>query len=302
MRKPPATTLSGNGPPPDTPVSLYVGEVMHARLKPVGHRFSYAVFTLLLDLDRLAEADRASPLLSIGRRFNLVSVDPRDHGPRDGSCLAAHARRLAAGATGLPEAAFARVLMLAYPRILGQVFNPLTVYFALSAEGAPLALLYEVRNTFGGMHTYALPVAAGEAGPAGIRQRQDKGFFVSPFIAMEESYAFRVMPPGRSVKVRILESDAGGPLLSATFNGRREAVSTARLARLVAGGRMFPFKVLGAIHLEAVRLLLKGVKGLPIPRTAKRTTTSLGGPSGGEAALAGAGRGHGQGERRLGKG
>ncbi len=269
------TTCAANGAPPAEAAVLYAGEVMHARMKPVPHRFTYQVLTVLLDLDRLEEANRASPLFSIDRP-NLVSVNARDHGPRDGSPLAPHARALIAEATGLEAGTIRRVFMLAYPRLFGQVFNPLTVYFAYADGEAPVGILYEVRNTFGGMHTYALPVADGELSAGGIRQRRAKSFFVSPFIEMEETYAFRLLPPGEGVRVRILETDREGPILSATFAGRRRPLTTRALAAALGEQRFFPFKVIGAIHVEAVRLLAKGIKGLPIPREAKRTTWSVG--------------------------
>ncbi len=65
-------------PPPAAAVSLLPGKVMHARFKPKAHRFSYSVFCLLIDLDRLEEADRQSPFFSVGR-FNIVSFRPGDH-------------------------------------------------------------------------------------------------------------------------------------------------------------------------------------------------------------------------------
>src|SRR5271170_3307348 len=51
----------------DAAAALYFGEVMHARLKPIGHRFSYRVMSLLIDLDRLEVADRQSPLFGVNR-------------------------------------------------------------------------------------------------------------------------------------------------------------------------------------------------------------------------------------------
>ncbi|MFZ4531260.1 MAG: DUF1365 family protein, partial [Alsobacter sp.] len=119
-----------------------IGPVMHARMKPVVHRFSYEVFSLLLDLDRLDEADRASGLFGVNR-FNLVSFRETDHGPRDGSSLRRHVDRLLEP-TGT-DIAGGRVLLLCYPRILGHVFNPLSVYFAYGATGELMAAIYEVR-------------------------------------------------------------------------------------------------------------------------------------------------------------
>ncbi len=75
--------------------ALYVGDVMHARLKPVGHRFNYRVMSLLIDLDRLEVADRQTPLFGVNRPA-LYSFHEADHGERDGSSLRLYAERCAA--------------------------------------------------------------------------------------------------------------------------------------------------------------------------------------------------------------
>jgi len=236
---------------------LYVGDVMHARLKPVEHRFSYRVMSLLIDLDRLGEADRQSVLFGVNR-VALYSFHEADHGDRDESSLRAYAQRRAAehgvDLTG------GRVLLLCYPRLLGYAFNPLSVYFCYRADGSIALLIYEVRNTFGGIHAYVLPVREEEISAAGIRQQQDKRFFVSPFIEMAMRYQFRVLPPGACVKLRILEADHEGPLLAATFGGRRRALTTKALVSSVFAMPLMTFKVVAAIHWEALRLWLKGVR------------------------------------------
>src|SRR4051794_23846702 len=141
----------------DTPdaASLYFGEVIHARLKPMGHRFSYRVMSLLIDLDRLDAADRQSPLFGVNRAA-LYSFRESDHGERDGSSLRAWAQRSATG-RGI-DLTGGRVLLLCYPRLLGYTFNPLSVYFCYRADGALALVIYEVRNTFGEIHPYVLPV------------------------------------------------------------------------------------------------------------------------------------------------
>jgi DUF1365 family protein len=248
--------------PPAAPASLYVGAVMHARLKPMGHRFTYQVMNALIDLDRLAEADRMSRLFRVNRR-GVFSFHERDHGPRDGAPLRAHVDRLLR-AQGV-DIDGGRVLLLCYPRLFGYVFNPLSVYYCYNAGGALHALIYEVRNTFGALHAYVLPVGAGEASAAGIRQAQDKTFYVSPFIGMAMRYHFRMLPPGDSVKVRILETDADGPLLAATFSGRRHDLTTGELVAALLHLPLVTLKIMGAIHFEALRLWLKGARIYPRP-------------------------------------
>lgn len=273
------TTWSANGDAPAAPIALYVGDVMHARLKPVGHRFAYRVYSMLVDLDRMAVGTGLEPWLAFDR-FAPLSIHARDHGAGDGSPLRPHVDRL------LGEAGIARpdrVLMLCYPRVFGYVFDPITVYFAYAADGDLSALLYEVRNTFGGRHTYVAPVRTGEASAAGIEQQAAKVFHVSPFMGMEETYLFRVLPPGEAVRIRILETDAEGPTLAATFAGRLRPATRANLARAFVTVPLMSFKVIAAIHFEALRLWWKRVplvpkpKADPPPKAASRTVTGGGG-------------------------
>jgi DUF1365 family protein len=261
-----ADQAAQTGTPHEEAAALYFGDVMHARLKPMGHRFSYRVLNLLIDLDRLDEADRLSPLFAVNRAA-LYSFHEADHGARDGSGLRAHAQRCAAG-RGI-DLTGGRVTLLCYPRLLGYTFNPLSVYFCQRADGTLALLIYEVRNTFGDIHSYVLPVQPEEVSRAGIRQEQDKLFYVSPFIEMAMRYRFRISPPGEDVKLRILETDRDGPLLAATFIGRRRALTSAALLRSFAALPLLTFKIIVAIHWQALRLWLKGAR--LVPRSSPRS-------------------------------
>ena len=257
-------------PDPADAASLYVGDVMHARLKPMGHRFSYRVMSLLIDLDRLADADRQSALFGVNRAA-LYSFHEADHGRRDGSSLRAYAQFCAAE-RGI-DLTGGRVLLLCYPRLLGYTFNPLSVYFCYRADGELALLIYEVRNTFGDIHPYVLPVTPGEISDAGVRQQQDKLFYVSPFIEMAMRYHFRVRPPGARVQLRILEADREGPLLAATFNGSHRTLNTKGLLRAFFALPLVTIKIMAAIHWEALRLWLKGAR--LVPRSAAARNTGL---------------------------
>jgi DUF1365 family protein len=255
-----AAKAEDQGVPVEAPAALYFGEVMHARLKPIGHRFSYRVMSLLIDLDRLDAADRQSPLFAVNRAA-LYSFNEADHGARDGSRLRLHAQHRAAEC-GI-DLTGGRVVLLCYPRLLGFTFNPLSVYFCYRAGGELALMIYEVRNTFGNIHAYVLPVQPGEASEAGVRQSQEKLFYVSPFIEMAMRYHFRVSPPGDHVRLRILETDREGPLLVATFNGRRRELTTAALLRSFVSLPLVTLKIVAAIHWEALRLWLKGMRLVP---------------------------------------
>ncbi len=251
------TTMSENGPPPGAPAMLYPGEVMHQRLKPFGHRFNYTVFSLLVDIDRLDEVDRLSPLLSVNKR-NLVSLRETDQTEREGETLREFADRLLRDA-GIEKPA-ARILLLSYPRIFGYVFNPLSVYFAYDDDGALIALIYAVRNTFGERHTYVAPIEPGDLTEAGVRQTRAKLFHVSPFIGMGARYHFRILPPGKAVRLRIHETEDGEPLLSATFAGQATQPTTHALASCLLRIPFMTWKIMAGIHWEALKLWLKGAR------------------------------------------
>lgn len=231
---------------------LYEGAVMHMRLAPFRHQFRYRVFALLLDIDRL-EADCAALRRLALDRFGLLAFHRRDHGPRDGSDLRPWAdARLAEAGRPRP----ARILLLSFPRILGYAFNPLSVYFCYAADGALESVIYEVKNTFGDQHPYVL--AAPEDRDGAHRQDQAKGFFVSPFIGMDQTYAFTIRPPGERLSLRIKQADGVGAYHIAVQTGRRRPLNDAALLRAFARHPLMTFKVIAAIHWQALRLWTKG--------------------------------------------
>ena len=135
---------------------VYFGEVMHRRLGAVRHRFTYRVFSILLDLDRVATLGRRLKLFSYNRA-NIFSFQDRDHGARDGSPLRPWVERHLSAA-GLGHLRGGRIRLLCFPRLWGYVFNPLSVFFCHRRDGALAAVLYEVNNTFGQRHSYLIPV------------------------------------------------------------------------------------------------------------------------------------------------
>jgi len=223
---------------------------MHRRLRPRVHRFKYRVFAMLLDPD-------APPRLRLFgmNRFALFSFHDRDHG--DGRPLRAWLDDLLAR-HGIAAGGSRQVLC--YPRILGFVFNPLSVWFCRDDGGALKAIVYEVHNTYDERHAYVLPVS-GDAKL--VRHGCAKDFYVSPFLSNDCRYQFRIRPPGGDVAVAIHEEENGQAILNASFAGERRAMTDAALLKMLLRYPLMTLKVVAAIHYEAVRLMLKGVRRHP---------------------------------------
>lgn len=250
--------------------SLYHGEVIHARLRPVAHKLRYRVFSMMMDVDRLEEEAARLRLFSL-ERFNLFALYSRQHGHRDkkgdGRALSKFAWGQVAklGLTQEVE----RITMLFYPRLLGFAFNPLTVYFCLDHDGAPRAMIYEVRNTFGEDVTYVLKAGAprGRAWTHGI----DKSFYVSPFNVVEGDYTFHVTRPDEDMTVGVALKTEGAPLIRTHFRGKRHKLTDAALLKAFFAYPLMTLKIVAAIHWEALKLWRKGLtlKDRPAPPEAR---------------------------------
>ena len=155
--------------------SIYEGTVVHKRLTPRQHGFSYRVFALCLDVDEIDDVARRLRFFSRNRR-NLLSFRDTDLGAAGPEPVAAKVRALLENCH-LSDCA-ARIELVCYPRLFGYVFNPLSVYFCRKADGTVGAVIYEVSNTFGERKSYVIPVPTCSSV---ISQDCAKEMYVAPF-------------------------------------------------------------------------------------------------------------------------
>jgi DUF1365 family protein len=247
--------------------ALYVGRVMHQRLRPRRHRLAYRVYSVLIDIDELPQLNARLRLFSVDR-FNLFSFHAADHGDGSGLDLRGQLEARLREA-GLPTGGAIR--LLAMPRLLGHVFNPLSVWFCHAPGGELQAMVYEVNNTFGQRHSYLIPVA--DAAAPVIDQHCDKRMYVSPFNGMDLRYRFRIAPPGEAVSIGVSVHDAAGAVLNARLDGQRAPLGDLALLRVFLTHPLLTLKVVAAIHWQALRLWIKRVPLHPRPAAPERDIT-----------------------------
>jgi DUF1365 family protein len=231
---------------------IYTGKVIHRRFKPKEHYFKYSVFSLLIDLDELEDIQKEISIFSYNK-FNIISFFDKDHGERDSSSLKnwvySNLKTL-----GIEEEV--KIKLLCYPRIFGYVFNPLSIFFVYDKNSKLIAILYEVKNTFGEQHTYVFKTNDETV----IQNNCKKQFYVSPFIEMNCEYSFKILKPEEQLSVVINQSDEEGKLLFASQDGTAREFNNKNLIISFLSHPLMSFKVIAAIHYEAFKLWIKRIK------------------------------------------
>jgi uncharacterized protein len=251
------------------------GRVMHKRFKPVVHPFSYGVFFLRIPL---------SAVSSIGNRwlghdrFNLLSFMTRDYGPRDGSDLGVWMRGLLQR-EGITQAD-GEIVLQTFPRVLGYVFNPISIWYCFDRAGGLRAALCEVNNTFGERHNYLVAHPDQRVIAANDWLTAQKVFHVSPFCEVTGHYRFRFeQHDGRAFAQIDYHDDApfASPdesrLIATTVHGRPEAISARRTLIAFLCHPLMTFGVVARIHWQALKLWLKRVPFVSKPAPPAAETT-----------------------------
>ena len=223
------------------------GEVRHARFHPIRHAFRYRAHQWLVDVDH---PEVAPPALRA-----LASFQPRDHVGGSAGTLGENVRAFIA-AQGVPWTAY-RVIMLANARVLGYVFDPLSVFWCFAEDGTLEGVLAEVHNTYGERHGYVLDLD--ERG----RAQTDKAFYVSPFFGVFGDYQLKFVLDEDKVGAFVTLRQDGHVVFTGSFTGTARPVTRRRILCVALTQPLMPQRVAALIRLHGVRLWLRR---LPVVR------------------------------------
>lgn len=231
---------------------LYECTVMHRRLTPVQHRFTYRIFMFSLDLSEVDTLSRRLWGFS-ANRCNLYAFHDRDHLEPGSQPLRQKLEQyLATQGVTLPNKG--RVQLITLPRVLGYIFNPVSFFFCYDADDAPLCAVVQVGNTFRELKLFLLP---GLSERGDFRLRAEKAFYVSPFSTLDTSFDFHLHLPDRRLDIRINDYKDGQLTLVSTLMGRKTELTTRTLWWFTLKYPLITLKVIFLIHWQALRLWLK---------------------------------------------
>jgi len=240
---------------------LYTGTLRHRRFEPRRHEFHYKLFLAFLDIDQIPELMEATPWTSYNR-FHWASYQENDHFGDPRMALRERVTRDASVQgiilTGGP------IFLLTHLRYLGYCFNPISFFYCYDRTGKLEAILAEVNNTFGESRNYWLSPRNQESSENSLRFRCAKTLHVSPFMDMNLDYEFVLTEPGEKLVAHMNTVESGGgktahALLDATLALEREPWDAWSVGRALVRHPWMTAKVIGAIHWQALLLLLKRV-------------------------------------------
>ncbi|MBA0045031.1 DUF1365 family protein [Mycobacteroides sp. LB1] len=221
---------------------LYRTRITHVRRSPVSHRFTYRGYSWYVDIDNLPRLPRGLA--------SLANFQVRDHlwGDADDTLRQRVDRFLAsrqiAGSGGT-------ITALLQARVLGYVFNPLSLYWCHDRAGNLVHVIAEVHNTYGGRHAYLLPPTADAV--------LTKQLYVSPFNGVDGRYRVRADRPDATLNISIWLYRDGQLPFFASMRGTRRPAWIGELLRLQAITPLAPLMGALAIRVEGIRLWLRGL-------------------------------------------
>jgi DUF1365 family protein len=249
---PPLTQPTGSSLPtlPALP-ALVAGYVTHHRSERMRRVFRHGVYQWLVDLDALPEQPwYLKP---------FASFSAADHLGDPTLSIRTNVERYLSH-NGIRLVGPSRIVMLANARVLGHVFDPLSVFWCLDADGAMVAVVAEVHNTYGERHVYLL-----RPDPSGVATA-DKAFHVSPFLDVSGRYEMRFELTPEVVSTTVILRKQGSVAFTATFRGHPTPATPAAVAGQLVRKPLMPQQVSALIRMHGFWLWLRRLPVLRRPR------------------------------------
>lgn len=243
---------------------LYEGAVVHHRRRPVRRRFRYPLTLAWIDLGELDQLVGQGKVLS-DRRRSLCAFRRQDHLSGQGddlrSAVSSEVQRLGGDATEGP------VRLLTQLRWFGHYFSPLNLYYLYDDLGRVSQLLAEVNNTpWGERHLYLLSNRNRVPSPVGLSFDHAKEMHVSPFMAMQARYRWRISEPGEMLRVALVNYGSQAGRFSACMTLGRRPLTRGAVVRTAAQRPFATAQVLSAIYYQAFLLWWSRCPYYPHPR------------------------------------
>lgn len=228
--------------------ALYRTRITHLRRAPVHHYFEHQSYSWFVDLDSLPRLPWwLRPFATFDARDHLWRTEDDTLRGRVDGFLAEKGIDLGGG----------KVTALMHARVLGYVFNPLSVYWCHDARGVLRYVIAEVHNTYGGRHAYLLPPS--DDRPAMVC----KQLYASPFNGVDGHYLVLAPQPDDSLNIRVSLHRDDHPAMVVTMRGTRKSASIGQILAMQVVAPMAPLMNTISIRVQGILLWLRRVPVVP---------------------------------------
>ena len=235
---------------------ILLSKIIHRRFIPFKHTLKYNVPSLYLNLDHLEDLNKKYNFFS-SNSFNLFSFYESDHGYRDHRTVKSFVEETLYKYNISYQDL--KIMILCFPRILGYVFDPLSIIYCYDSDKL-ISILYEVKNTTNEQHTY---IFKGDANSNNFKlyHKCSKRFYVSPFIEMDAHYKFFNKLVNNEININIDLFDKNNKkVLTASQYGKLIDLNKKNMFKFLSYNPLLGFKVMLGILLEAMKINFKGGK------------------------------------------
>jgi DUF1365 family protein len=216
--------------------AIYHTTITHDRQAPVRHSFEYRSYSWYVDLDELPSLPWwLRPFARFDARDHLAGHPGQSLRDRVDAYLAVHG-------AGLPGG---RITALLQARVLGYVFNPITVFWCHDREGVLRHVIAEVHNTYGQRHAYLIP-------PANKPVPVAKKLYVSPFNRVSGHYQVLAPRPDKHLDVVVSLHDGSKPAFVARLRGTHRPATLRHVTRMQIVSPLAPLLVALRIRIQGI--------------------------------------------------
>ena len=225
--------------------TMYSGEVRHTRLYPIYHSFKYKLVYFWFDIEKFSNT-----ILFRKNKFALFSFNESDHGDSKKKSPLKESFKDELQKHKIYN--FDSVMVLCLPRILGYVFNPITV-FVFYKKKIPIALIFEVSNTFDEKHAYICKIT-GKNNSFKMKKR----LYVSPFFKVKGHYNINFCICKNFAELGVFYECNKKIVFEACFRGCSIKLTQRNIIKVFFSRLLQNIKVTLAIYYEALKLFAKG--------------------------------------------
>lgn len=235
---------------------IYQGTARHRRFSPCYREFSYQFSLYGIDVDEVEDVTGKHSLLGC-RWYNPIRFCEKDYLRGEPGNLKHRITNKVKSLGGSWDGS--KVTMLVQCRSLGLYFSPINFYYCIDDDGQCREMLAEVSNTPWNERHYYLVNLAGN-------KPTSKDFHVSPFMALNMQYHWRVRPLGKKAFVHLenhQQGDGGGKVFDVTMVLTKQPVSTLGLFKTWLSLPFTVVKVVVLIYWQALKIFIQGIEFVP---------------------------------------